>query len=73
MGGGAGEVLRECLLIGGWVAMWRPLEIFLYDLWPIRADARVFDRLTTMPVRVARHQTGTSAEGDAEVVPAIWR
>jgi hypothetical protein len=30
--------------------MWRPLEIFLYDWWPIRADARLFDRLAAMPV-----------------------
>lgn len=26
-----GEILRESLLIGGWVAMWRPMEVFLYD------------------------------------------
>jgi hypothetical protein len=26
-----GEVIREDFLIGGWVAMWRPLEVFLYD------------------------------------------
>jgi hypothetical protein len=31
-------VIREGLLIGGWVAMWRPLEVFLYDWWPIRAE-----------------------------------
>src|SRR6476469_1556907 len=24
-----GELLRESLLIGGWVAMWRPMELFL--------------------------------------------
>ena len=48
-----GEVLRESLLIGGWVAMWRPLEIFLYDWWPIRAEARLSDRLSAMPVRIA--------------------
>jgi hypothetical protein len=52
MGGGVGEVLRESLLIGGWVAMWRPVEIFLYDWWPIRAEARLFDRLAAMPVRI---------------------
>lgn len=46
------DVLRESLLIGGWVAMWRPLEIFLYDWWPIRAEARLFDRLAAMLVRV---------------------
>jgi hypothetical protein len=47
-----GLLLRESLLIGGWVAMWRPLETFLYDWWPIRAEARLFDRLSAMPVRI---------------------
>ena len=46
------EILRESLLIGGWVAMWRPLEVFLYDWWPIRADARLYDRLSAMTVKV---------------------
>jgi hypothetical protein len=45
-------IARESLLIGGWVAMWRPLEVFLYDWWPIRAEARLFDRLSAMTVRV---------------------
>jgi hypothetical protein len=43
-------LVSESLTIGGWVALWRPLEIFLYDWWPIRADARLFDRLAAMPV-----------------------
>jgi hypothetical protein len=47
-----GEVIREGFLIGGWVAMWRPLEVFLYDWWPIRADAGLLQRLSTMPVRI---------------------
>jgi hypothetical protein len=50
--GRLGGVLQESLLIGGWVAMWRPLEIFLYDWWPIRAEARLFDRLGSMLVRI---------------------
>jgi hypothetical protein len=54
-----GELLRESLLIGGWVAMWRPMEVFLYDWWPIRSEARLFDRLTVMPVRIA--YTGDAA------------
>ena len=57
-----GGVLREGLLIGGWVAMWRPLEVFLYDWWPIRAEARLFDRLSAMPVRIEYQET---ASGDA--------
>ena len=47
-----GEILRESLTIGGWVSMWRPLEVFLYDWWPIRNEARLSDRLASMPVRI---------------------
>jgi len=46
------QVFREGLLIAGWVAMWRPIEVFLYDWWPIRAEARLFSRLSSMPVRI---------------------
>src|ERR1700746_553341 len=47
-----GEILRESLTIGGWVSMWRPLEVFLYDWCPIRNEARLSDRLAAMPVRI---------------------
>jgi hypothetical protein len=30
-----GSVIEESLIIFGWVANWRPIEIFLYDWWPI--------------------------------------
>jgi hypothetical protein len=49
---GFARVVRESFLIGGWVAMWRPLEIFLYDWWPIRNERRIYDRLANMPVRI---------------------
>jgi len=45
-------IVKEGLLIGGWVAMWRPLEIFLYDWWPIRAEAKLYDRLSGMAIRL---------------------
>jgi hypothetical protein len=48
-------LIRESVLIGGWVAMWRPLEVFLYDWWPILAEARLSDRLATMPVQIRYH------------------
>ncbi len=47
-----GELLRESFAIGAWVAMWRPLEIFLYDWWPIRSERKLYDRLSAMPVRI---------------------
>jgi len=59
-----GEIVRESLTIGGWVSMWRPLEVFLYDWWPIRNEARLSDRLATMPVRI-RYMS--------ETAPDAWR
>ena len=47
-----GRFLHESIVIGAWVALWRPLEIFLYDWWPILGEARLFDRLSLMPVHV---------------------
>jgi len=52
------QILKESLLIGGWVAMWRPMEIFLYDWWPIRAEATLADRLSVMPVWISYKQDG---------------
>ena len=49
----AANIMRESLTIGGWVAMWRPLEIFLYSWWPILRERRMQDRLSRMPVRIA--------------------
>ena len=46
------SVVREGLIIIGWVAMWRPLEIYLYDWWPVRDEQRLLARLTRMHVRL---------------------
>jgi len=47
-----GEIANESLLIGGWVAMWRPMEIFLYAWWPIRFERKIFNRLSRMTVKI---------------------
>jgi hypothetical protein len=46
------RVLEESLIIVGWVANWRPIEIYLYDWWPIRRRIRLFRRIAAAPVQV---------------------
>jgi hypothetical protein len=65
-----GEIVRESLAIGGWVSMWRPLEIFLYDWWPIRTEARLSDRLGAMPVRI-RYLNATGPDAWRADWPAV--
>lgn len=44
-------LIENSLVILAWVALWRPLEIFLYDWWPVLGEAKLFDRLAQMEVR----------------------
>ncbi|MDM0105433.1 hypothetical protein QTH97_10850 [Variovorax sp. J22R24] len=53
------RLVQESLVIGGWVALWRPMEIFLYDWWPIREETRLYERLSRMDV----HLVCAGAEG----------
>ncbi|MFZ0214061.1 MAG: hypothetical protein WBE20_12220 [Candidatus Acidiferrales bacterium] len=49
-------VLRESLTIAGWVAMWRPMQIYLYDWWPLRRRGQIYTKLSHMPVEVIRQE-----------------
>jgi hypothetical protein len=68
--GAAGTLLTEGLTICGWVAMWRPLEIYLYDWWPLAEERRRLDRLARIRVRIlppaAAPGFGTPDEPHAE-------
>jgi ABC-type spermidine/putrescine transport system permease subunit I len=46
------RVVEESLIIVGWVANWRPIEIYLYDWWPIVRRVRLYRRLAAAHVRV---------------------
>jgi len=48
----ASDIFGEGLLIIGWVAMWRPLEIFLYEWVPVRRRSQILGTLATIPVTV---------------------
>lgn len=47
------SVFRESLLVAGWVAMWRPMQIYLYEWWPIRRRRRLYEKLATAGVHVS--------------------
>lgn len=45
-------VTREGMVILGWVALWRPLETFLFAWWPYAARMRLLRRVIAAEVRV---------------------
>jgi hypothetical protein len=50
--GPVAQVVEESLLIFGWVANWRPIEIFLYEWWPIVRRRNLYRRLSAAEVEL---------------------
>ena len=50
------QSLEESLKIGGWVAMWHPMEVYLYGWWPLRRIGRIYQKLSSIPVEVRCHE-----------------
>lgn len=72
-GGRLATVLGQSLHIGGWVAMWTPMQIFLHDWWPLMSERRLFEQLGRIPVKIVyTGSTGTrrhaSTRNDDNVV-----
>jgi hypothetical protein len=55
--GEVGRYLNEGLIILGWVANWKPIEIFLYEWWPLAQRRNLYRRLGQAQVEV-RGETG---------------
>jgi len=36
----------------GWVALWQPAEIFLYDWWPFRQDMRIYRQIAEADIAI---------------------
>jgi hypothetical protein len=55
-------VAQEGFRVAGWVALWQPMNIFLYGWWPITGERRLFQRLSKMKVRVRAPAAGKDKE-----------
>ncbi|MDD1661042.1 MAG: hypothetical protein LUQ49_01105 [Methanomicrobiales archaeon] len=56
------------LLIVSWVAMWEPVNIFLYLWWPIRRKRLIYEKISRMKVEV-RHDDQEAGGVHPRVVP----
>jgi len=47
-----GKLLREGLIILGWVANWRPIEIFLFDWWAVAERRDLLEQLAGAAIEI---------------------
>jgi hypothetical protein len=48
------QFVGEGFLIVGWVAMWGPIDVFLYGWWPISERSKLYRRLAQADVEVRK-------------------
>lgn len=67
MPGALGAAIKEGVEIAGWVVMWRPVEVLIYDWIPARHDRRVIDKLleATLELRPGRGPIPSGATAPA--------
>ncbi|MCM2281137.1 MAG: hypothetical protein NDI61_04750 [Bdellovibrionaceae bacterium] len=46
------SILKEWLMLMGWVATWKPISIFLYEWWPIRGAMHILRDLGQIEIQV---------------------
>lgn len=57
-----GKLFKEGFLLLGWVSMWKPINIFLYEWWPLKDLISTYEIVADLKVEVA--QIETSADGN---------
>jgi hypothetical protein len=46
------QIIADALLIIGWAAMWEPITVLLYELWPIIQQKHTYEKISTMAIEV---------------------
>jgi hypothetical protein len=46
------QIFADALLIIGWAAMWEPVTVLLYELWPIIQLKHTYEKISTMDIGV---------------------
>ena len=68
-GGPLSSSVREGLTILGWVALWRPAEIVLYEWRPLKRDLRLFEALEHLRLEIAVwDESSTTVDNDGGVI-----
>lgn len=73
------SIFHEGLVIMGWVAMWKPISIFLYEWWPIYESLTVLRKLSRVEVEIFSATESrdpvivTSIPGKERVISAFTR
>ena len=47
--------IAKALEVTGWVAMWEPVTVFLFQLWPIIKQRKVYEKISRMEIDIRQN------------------
>ena len=56
----AAQLIASALEITGWVAMWEPISIFLFQLWPLVKQRKIYERISQMEICLRPYRKAAS-------------
>ncbi len=65
------EVLRNSLLVIGWVAMWQPISAFLYEWRPYQRKLKIYRKICRMKISIIPLETRVEQERGPGNDPAV--
>ncbi|MHC1757820.1 MAG: hypothetical protein AB9861_20765 [Methanosarcina sp.] len=68
-GGLLKTMLSEGLTIIGWVAMWEPINVFLYGWWPIVQKRNIYRKILDMDVSISSYSQHGAKRTDSRLFP----
>lgn len=48
------KIISEGFIIIGWVAMWRPIDLFLYGWWPKLNHEQLLKKISEIPIKIVK-------------------
>ncbi|OPY29070.1 MAG: hypothetical protein A4E28_01116 [Methanocella sp. PtaU1.Bin125] len=56
-----GSLIATALEVTGWVAMWEPVTVFLYQLWPIVKERKLYEKISRTEIDIRPYQKDLAA------------
>jgi hypothetical protein len=54
------HLIATILEVTGWVAMWEPVTVFLYQLWPIVKQRKIYEKISRLEIDIRPHRKTSS-------------
>ena len=55
-------LFSDGFVIAFWVILWRPVDFFLFELWPFWRNDRMYKHIMTMEITMAEEPTSASEQ-----------